>query len=1384
MNISAQTSSFHDTQGTIEVNGGGQLQFTLPVALPPGVKSVAPQINLIYTSGSGNGIAGYGWNLSGITAITRMGKTIEKDGETRGIQLDNTDYFAFNGQRLLLKSGTYGANNAEYVTEKYSNLKIKSMGSVTYNGKAAPQYFEVTFEDGSVALYGNAGNSRTPAEYNISQWTDAQGNYITYTYGIINNVAFISTIEWGGNSTAGTPHFNKITFNYSLRQQPENTFVNSVSFVQVLLLNNIVVEANGSQFKKYQITYRQDGTGTNHYQFVEKITEYNADNAAANPVEFTYQTSADGAWINKTSTAEIYESLEGGGTLGDFNGDGKLDILTKKAANKVICYNVFETSGSETTVNMPAGIDKLGNAAITYSNDNGVTQTKQGIAGYTMLDAVSPQDDSGTEWTKTDNILVTVFAVNNNTLTPALNKIAYGMNITSHMEEWNNGRLDYSEHVTTALGKEYVVDLDGDGVNELLVELITIWQAYDHGNEYHSEYVSSYLVVPLNNSENCSVLIGSDIFKSATVGDFDGDGRTEFLTFQTIKTVNQEVSEFASNGKTVNQAYLTKFIKNPTTGKYAQQKTEYGSQIEGFTSTTLVGDFNGDGKADLLMPVGWRSNNTTRPEDFYCYLSTGNGFIRQQFNSLIDITKFNGDKQGYYHSQQVADLDGDGKSEIVSLKTEWYVLDKKYHSKKTLDVKTFFVNAGGISSVQNFYDYTFATAISTTDEAKDGNKLKKYQYSLLTGAFNISNRVNQIVLLADNNGTGTLLKSLSFHHIPTEARIVEIKQSGITTTADYRELKNNSPANFYKPSGKTVTYPYVEFEQLPQSFAVYQLTQTAGGITRKQDFQYRGMTMHLHGRGIIGFERAARSSWYADYNWTETKTWTAVEIDPANDGLPVKEWTVKSSDLTHIIPAAPSAASTRFVSYKEYRYKTFTSPPRTTILDRTGEEPAADKTKTTVESSTLAGITFPIFIEWTAGVKATVVDTVFEKDIANNISSVAKIEYDTYMMPKKTTTNIDNGFAVNVTAMEYFNNPSGTGKKYYIGRPKKKTETVTACGDTQTSQQDFTYDVNNLLIYVKTWNKTGTEWIGEQCSYDTYGNVTQKATSSSDANTAAQVVQDSYDPKGRFVLTKTAVDGQQTHFTYNDWGQVLTQTDPFGVVQTNVYDKWGKLTSSNINISGTTSYTYSRTTAGETAITETHPDNQQITINYDVWGQEVKVMKRAFGGKCISKQTQYDNIGRKTAESEPFLEGAAENSKKWNCIMYADNANSPFTPVTVTDFKGRQVKTTPAAKKTTVTELNGYMRSWTKETDALGNIVKSTDRGRTLTFTYDAAGNVLTQKFGGNTVATTYDSWGRKATFYDPSNGAYAYRYDGFGRNGRPLNVIFGLYCILNYGHN
>lgn len=273
----SNTVKFHDTQGNIEVNASGQLQFTLPIALPPGIKSVAPQINLVYTSGSGNGIAGYGWNLSGITAISRVGKNLDKDGIVKGIELNYDDNYSFNGQRLILKSGEYGKDGAEYTTEKYSNIKIKSVGHLSGKKWQGPEYWEVTFEDGSQAWYGLGEGSKTLVEYNITKWKDAQGNYISYEYTQQDNVAVIRTIKWGGNEVLNKSYFNQIIFNYKGRDLKENSYVFGEKFIQGNILESIQVNANGKQFKKYIIEYDNGRNGTK-YQFVKNITEYNSNN--------------------------------------------------------------------------------------------------------------------------------------------------------------------------------------------------------------------------------------------------------------------------------------------------------------------------------------------------------------------------------------------------------------------------------------------------------------------------------------------------------------------------------------------------------------------------------------------------------------------------------------------------------------------------------------------------------------------------------------------------------------------------------------------------------------------------------------------------------------------------------------------------------------------------------------------------------------------------------------------------------------------------------------------------------------------------------------------------------------------------------------------------
>ena len=53
----------------------GTGNFTVPIALPPGLNEFQPQLNLVYSTGNGNGPFGLGWTLSipGVSRKTSKG---------------------------------------------------------------------------------------------------------------------------------------------------------------------------------------------------------------------------------------------------------------------------------------------------------------------------------------------------------------------------------------------------------------------------------------------------------------------------------------------------------------------------------------------------------------------------------------------------------------------------------------------------------------------------------------------------------------------------------------------------------------------------------------------------------------------------------------------------------------------------------------------------------------------------------------------------------------------------------------------------------------------------------------------------------------------------------------------------------------------------------------------------------------------------------------------------------------------------------------------------------------------------------------------------------------------------------------------------------------
>ena len=67
------------------------------------------EIALTYSSLGGQGVAGRGWGIAGVSAISRAPRTVLHDGAAQGIDLSPDDAWAWDGQRLLpLPTGSTG----------------------------------------------------------------------------------------------------------------------------------------------------------------------------------------------------------------------------------------------------------------------------------------------------------------------------------------------------------------------------------------------------------------------------------------------------------------------------------------------------------------------------------------------------------------------------------------------------------------------------------------------------------------------------------------------------------------------------------------------------------------------------------------------------------------------------------------------------------------------------------------------------------------------------------------------------------------------------------------------------------------------------------------------------------------------------------------------------------------------------------------------------------------------------------------------------------------------------------------------------------------------------------------------------------------------------
>ncbi|MEP6652282.1 MAG: RHS repeat-associated core domain-containing protein [Myxococcales bacterium] len=355
-------------KGQFSVTSSGAATYTLPISLPPGIAGMAPNLALAYNSQSGDGIAGQGWELGGLSMISRCPRTRQQEGSARPVMLDSldnptansdglSDAVCLDGHKLLETSPGSG----HYVSES------EDFSSVTRLLTGGVDTFTVVTKSGETRYYGRLNNTTVarPGSAQGVVWlldrdADRWGNFfdIQYNNGKGNGPATLSDVDSFGSSgiwvskikytgsltdsSCAVPNppdscfFASITFQYECRPDVRWTQVGSLHIPKSQRLRAITTP-QGTYSLTYHTPVAQSGfdacavgLGPQAYGMSQLDSiGYCAGTTCMQPATFTWQGGLKmGDWArNPNWTMPDYVASLNQTKFLDINGDGRQDFV-------------------------------------------------------------------------------------------------------------------------------------------------------------------------------------------------------------------------------------------------------------------------------------------------------------------------------------------------------------------------------------------------------------------------------------------------------------------------------------------------------------------------------------------------------------------------------------------------------------------------------------------------------------------------------------------------------------------------------------------------------------------------------------------------------------------------------------------------------------------------------------------------------------------------------------------------------------------------------------------------------------------------------------------------------------------------------------------------
>lgn len=474
-----QSGEVGSMDGTFSVSPTGGATYSIPIKVPGGVGGFQPHLAIIYNSQAGNGVAGYGTSISGLSSITRGVKDIFHDGTANGIAFGADDALYLNGVRLILVSGTAGQNGAVYNPESdpYTQVTVHGNCSSTTNNI----WYEVLSSDGTTYRFGyddnsclsySKGTSDRIYSWYVCHAEQPTGNHMTYTYQKENNCIYLNRIEYG-DRTGTMPH--RVEFAYESRNDSIPVRFDGIQGSMNKRLHTVTAKTNGAVYRSYTLNYNSTGDGSaTKFSRLVSVSEKNGNNdiLPATTLNWSYLPTV------AYSSSALNISTSGTGTnaipfdeqsfdVSDINGDGIDDIIG------------YGMSG-----------DSNDRKLYVYKYLSSVTNS--GAIDFTLNEQTS----------FTPSFTAMSGNVSNEIITKLNTKSSFGINSK--------------------------IDFDGDGLNELLL-CRDFWMY----NNQLDRYIEFYLIGASDNPIIMNVRLSTDCVPLYDVEDLDNDGKTDIIVLET-----------------------------------------------------------------------------------------------------------------------------------------------------------------------------------------------------------------------------------------------------------------------------------------------------------------------------------------------------------------------------------------------------------------------------------------------------------------------------------------------------------------------------------------------------------------------------------------------------------------------------------------------------------------------------------------------------------------------------------------------------------------------------------------------------------------------------------------------------------------------------------